>query len=466
MADYNIPRIVLAAPQSSSGKTTVVIGILRALQQKGFKVQPFKIGPDYIDPSYHCVAAGRPGHNLDTWLVPKEKITELFIKAAEDADIAVIEGVMGLYDGGRNGVSSTAELAKKLQAPVVLVINCRSMGESAAALALGFKQYDSAVNFAGVILNCLGSPTHEQMIREAMGALGIRVFGAIRRDENMKMPERHLGLTPAGEKDTTEKIRYIAEKIDGQTDFLKLLKTAKSAPALSSSATQDISFQGEKVKIAVARDEAFSFYYAAGLDVLKKWGGQIEYFSPLHDSQLPDCDAIILGGGFPELFVAELAANTAMLHALRAAAKAKMPIYAECGGYMYLMEEIVDFDQKTWKMAGIIPARAVMQRKLQTVGYVTAQALVDNILIAEGESLHGHEFHFSIQENVADSNFPWAFNLTKNRNKEQYKSGYANENILASYLHVHFLGAPAAARQFIEKAHKYKTGKNNAAMNS
>ncbi|MDQ0203674.1 cobyrinate a,c-diamide synthase [Pectinatus haikarae] len=455
MADYSVPRIVFAAPQSSSGKTTVVTGILRALQQSGLKVQPFKIGPDYIDPSYHSVAAGRPGHNLDTWLVPKEKITELLIKTASDADIAVIEGVMGLYDGGKNGVSSTAEIAKCLEAPVILVINCRSMGESAAALALGFREYDPDINFAGVILNCLGSPTHEQMIREAMKCLGIRVFGSICRDESMKMPERHLGLTPAGEKDTTEKIKYIAEKIDAQVDLEQIIKTAGKAPALFLSESGNNKSIPKRVRIAVAHDEAFSFYYAAGLDVLKLYGAEIEFFSPLHDKKLPVCDAVILGGGFPELFVEQLSANILMLRELRRAASDDMPIYAECGGYMYLMKEIVDFDGNIWAMADIIPARAVMQRKLQTVGYVTAQAQRDNILMPAGSSLQGHEFHFSVQENT-DEDFPWAFVFTKNRNNARYKSGYATENILASYLHMHFLGVPSAAERFIDMADRYR----------
>ncbi|WP_196593163.1 cobyrinate a,c-diamide synthase [Pectinatus sottacetonis] len=459
MAEYKIPRIVLAAPQSSSGKTTVVTGIMAALNNKSLQVQPFKIGPDYIDPSYHTLAAGRPGHNLDTWLVSNEKISDLFIAAGRDADIAVIEGVMGLYDGGRNGVSSTAELAKSLKAPVVMVINCRAMGESAAALALGFKMYDRDVNFAGTILNCLGSSTHEAMIREAMMKLGIPVLGAVRRDEKMQMPERHLGLTPAGEKDTAGKITYIAEKISTQIDLPALLEIARSAPPLTAEQNDIFPCRSEvpKVKIAVARDKAFSFYYAAGLDVLRRLGAEIEFFSPLADRKIPDCDALILGGGFPELFVKELSANLSMLKSLRQAADNDMPVYAECGGYMYLMNNIVDFAGKIWKMAGVIPAEAVMQRKLQTVGYVTAQALSDNSLVRRGETIRGHEFHFSVQKTPADTAaFPWAFIFTKNRTNSRYKAGYSKKNIIASYLHLHFLGTMEAAKRFVQKAYEYK----------
>lgn len=458
MTVYKIPRIVLAAPQSSSGKTTVVIGVLRVLREKGLKVQPFKIGPDYIDPSYHTIAAGQPGHNLDTWLLPQEKMQQLFINAAKDADIAIIEGVMGLYDGGRNGVSSTAEIAKRLQAPVVLVINCRSMGDSAAALALGFKTYDKEINFAGVILNCLGSPTHEQMIREALQKIDIKVFGAIRRDENMQMPERHLGLKPALAKETEEKISYIAQCVNTQTNFDALLSTAQSAAPLPAAVRQMTAGARSKVTIAVARDEAFSFYYAAGLDVLKNLGAKIIYFSPLHDKALPDCDAAFLGGGFPELFAKELSENTSMHETLREAAKNKMPIYTECGGYMYLMQEITDFADNTYPMAGIVPAKAVMQRRLQMVGYVTAQALSDNLLLKQGGTVRGHEFHFSVQESTAD--FPWAFTFTKNRNNASYKAGYAKDNILGSYLHLHFLGAISCAKRFVEQAYNYQRSKN------
>lgn len=458
---YSIPRIVLAAPQSSSGKTTVVIGALRALTESGYKVQPFKIGPDYIDPSYHSIAAKRTGHNLDTWLVPKKKINDLFINTAKDADIAVIEGVMGLYDGGKNDISSTAQLAKLLQAPVVLVIDCRAMGASAAALALGFKEYDLAVNFAGVILNRLGSATHEAMIREAMEKLNIEVLGAIRRDENMKMPERHLGLMPAYEKDTNDKITYIGQQIAAQIDCEKLVAVAKASPVLST--TQQSTLENAMpaiVDIAIARDEAFSFYYTAGINELKKLGARIKYFSPLHDDALPICDAVIFGGGFPELFAKELSSNKTMLASLRHVVANKMPIYAECGGYMYLMRELVDFDGNIWPMAGIIPTRAIMKKRLQTVGYVSAKTLTDNILLPVGASLHGHEFHFSVQEESVDESFPWAFLFTRNRNNKQYKSGYSKGNILGSYLHMHFLGSPEAAKHLLANAAVFKTNKN------
>ena len=306
MKKVNIPRVVIAATQSSSGKTTVVTGILRALKNKGLNVQPYKVGPDYIDPSYHGMAAGRKGHNLDTWLVDESMINDLFVQESKDADIAIIEGVMGLYDGGKNGVSSTAQLAKKLNAPVILVINVQSMGDSAAAIALGFKLYDSDVNLAGVILNKLGSSTHKALIEEAMKKINVPVYGAIFRDDSMHMPERHLGLTPAGENNAREVIEKISEKIAQEVYLDEIIELAKTAPAIEVE-----EFEAENIKkditIGIAQDKAFSFYYPASLAQLENLGAKLKFFSPLEDETIPDdVDALIFGGGFPEVFAQEL----------------------------------------------------------------------------------------------------------------------------------------------------------------
>lgn len=458
MKKVNIPRVVIAATQSSSGKTTVVTGILRALKNRNITVQPFKVGPDYIDPSYHGMAAGREGHNLDTWLVAEDKINDLFVHETKGADIAVIEGVMGLYDGGRNGISSTAQLAKILHAPVILVINVQSMGDSAAAIALGFKLYDEKVNLAGVILNKLGSPTHKALIEEAMAKINIPVYGAISRDDSMHMPERHLGLTPAQENNAEEIIKLISAKIAQEIHLDKIIKLAETALPIeineSSQQTAD-----KDVVIAVAKDKAFSFYYPASLAQLEQFGAEIKFFSPLEDSQIPhNASALIFGGGFPEVFADRLAQNKSMLDSIRQAGENKMPIYAECGGYMYLMQGVIDFDGNFHKMAGIIPAAAQMNRKLQTVGYVKAQNLHDNILGEKNVEYRGHEFHFSTQNEENKEDFPWAFEFTKMRNNAKYKAGYAKDNILGSYLHLHFLGSAEAARNLVEKARKYKNG--------
>lgn len=454
MNRVNIPRVVIAATQSSSGKTTVVTGILRALKNKGMKVQPFKVGPDYIDPSYHGMAAGRAGHNLDTWLVDESRINDLFASEAENADIAIIEGVMGLYDGGKNGISSTAQLAKKLQAPVILVINVQSMGDSAAAIALGFKLYDEEVNLAGVILNRLGSPTHKMLIEEAMARINVPVFGAVYRDDSVHMPERHLGLTPAQENNAKEIIEIISAKIAKEVYLDEIIKLACAAPPLEVQENKQ-SNAAKDIVIAVAKDKAFSFYYPASLKQLSDCGAKIEFFSPLEDETIPsDASALIFGGGFPEIFADKLAANKSMLTSIRRANENKMPIYAECGGYMYLMQGIFDFDGNFHAMAGIIPATAKMNKKLQTVGYVKAKNLHDNILGEKDCVYHGHEFHFSTQSEEAQD-FPWAFEFVKMRNNAEYKAGYAKDNILGSYLHLHFLGSKKAADCLLEKAREY-----------
>lgn len=454
MNRVNIPRVVIAATQSSSGKTTVVTGILRALKNKGMKVQPFKVGPDYIDPSYHGMAAGRAGHNLDTWLVDESRINDLFASEAENADIAIIEGVMGLYDGGKNGISSTAQLAKKLQAPVILVINVQSMGDSAAAIALGFKLYDEEVNLAGVILNRLGSPTHKMLIEEAMARINVPVFGAVYRDDSVHMPERHLGLTPAQENNAKEIIEIISAKIAKEVYLDEIIKLACAAPPLEVQENKQ-SNAAKDIVIAVAKDKAFSFYYPASLKQLSDCGAKIEFFSPLEDETIPsNASALIFGGGFPEIFADKLAANKSMLTSIRRANENKMPIYAECGGYMYLMQGIFDFDGNFHAMAGIIPATAKMNKKLQTVGYVKAKNLHDNILGEKDCVYHGHEFHFSTQSEEAQD-FPWAFEFVKMRNNAEYKAGYAKDNILGSYLHLHFLGSKKAADCLLEKAREY-----------
>lgn len=458
-----IPRIVIAATQSGSGKTTVVTGILSALKERGLKVQAYKIGPDYIDPSYHEIASGRKAHNLDTWLVSEEKLTDIFVRTAGDADIAIIEGVMGLYDGGKNGISSTAAIAKLLDAPVLLVINARSMGDSAAALALGFKLYDEDVSLNGVILNALGSLTHKKMIEEALTKIKIPVMGAIFRDDELKMPERHLGLLPATEnKRETEVVQKIGKAIASSIDLENIIAVAQSATPLTVPQNETTSKQ-KNIKLAVAKDEAFSFYYPESLQVLEDLGAEIINFSPLHDKEIPDVDGIILGGGFPEIFAINLAKNMSMKKTLYALAGDGMPIYAECGGFMYLMEELIDFEGKSHQMVGIIKSKVQMNKKLQTVGYVLATMLQDTILGEKGTVLKGHEFHFSSEciKEQDETKYPYAFSFSRTRAPKPYLAGYAHKNILGSYLHLHFAGAMTAAKHFIDTClcyHVHKEG--------
>ena len=454
-----IPRIVIAATQSGSGKTTIVTGLLAALKEKGLKVQSYKVGPDYIDPGYHEIASGRPGHNLDTWLVTEEKLAEIFARTVDDADIAIIEGVMGLYDGGKNGISSTASVAKLLDAPVLLVINAKSMGESAAALALGFKQYDPTVNIAGVILNRLGSPTHRQMIEEALERLDIPVFGAVGRNDKMNMPERHLGLLPVQENNSeAEVVAEIGRTVGASVDIEKIIGLAESAPEIELPARNTLP-EKRRVRIAVARDDAFTFYYPESIYQLEISGAEIIPFSPLHDREMPEADGLILGGGFPEMFASELYGNESMRASIGEAAKSGMPIYAECGGFMYLMKEMVDFDGNHFPMTGIIPGSVTMNKKLQTVGYVAATMEKDTVLGRKGTVLHGHEFHISSEcapENINPEEYPRAFTFHRMRKIPPYLAGYAKDNILGSYLHLHFAGSPEAARSFVDKCAEYR----------
>lgn len=454
------PRIVLAGVSSGVGKTTIVTGLVALLHQKGLSVQPFKVGPDYIDPGFHAKAAGRDSYNLDTWLVPEERLAGTFAALSEGADISIIEGVMGLYDGGGKGVSSTAQIAKILRAPVVLVVNCQSIGTSAAAIALGYKLYDPALNLAGVILNKLGSDKHEAMIREAMEEVEIPVFGALHRDLELKTPERHLGLTPVTEIETKDLIAHMAEDASRWLDVDALLSAAKEAPALDIEEDRKEK-QTKTVRIGVAQDPAFTFYYPTSLSALERRGAELVPFSPIHDSAVPDVDGLVFGGGFPEMFLKELSGNEPMKASIRRAAASGMPIYAECGGLMYLCREIAGFEGETYAMAGLVPAVCRMQKKLQRVGYVTAKALRPSIVAETGDELRGHEFHFSTLEGDEDP-FAWAYELRGTRQKESHLEGFAKDNVVASYLHMNFDGNPGAADRLIASCAAYREKKEKA----
>lgn len=448
------PRLLIAAPQSGSGKTIIVNGLVTAFKNRGLNVQPFKIGPDYIDAGYHEAACGRAVHNLDTWLMNPSTMRSLFIKNADNADISIVEGVMGLYDGGRGGISSTSEISKLLKIPVILVIDARSMGESAAAVAQGFRDYDRETDIRGVILNRIGSESHKAMLFEAMKKINMPVLGALFRNEKLQLPQRHLGLLPQEENCGSQIIEKIGAVVEDNVDLDALLKIAASTAEIEKSSPKPAAVSKSKVKIGVARDEAFSFYYAESLAIFEYYGAEIVSFSPLRDSCLPEVSGLILGGGFPEVFAAGLSANRAMLEAVQAAAQNGMPIYAECGGYMYLTKAIRDFNNQTHGLVGFIPHLSVMNNRLQTVGYVEATALRDTILCPAGTVIRGHEFHFSSVVAGAEEGQA-AFRFLKNRTGEQYTAGYATANILASYLHLHFAGAPDLARFFLAACDKY-----------
>jgi len=449
MGVYKIPRIVIAGTQSGVGKTTIVTGLLAAFKQRGLNVQSYKVGPDYIDPAYHTLASGKPTHNLDTWLIPPEQVLPVFLETAAVSDLVIIEGVMGLFDGGKNGISSTASIAKLLQAPVLLVIDAKSMGESAAAIALGFKQYDRDVNIAGVIVNRLGSKSHAAIVEAALDKIGIPLLGKIYRSDELTTPERHLGLTPVGETDSAAIVKNMGIHIEKQMELNAVLTIAETAiPLVYEQAPRSETVS--RARIGVAFDEAFSFYYPASLAALERQGAELVYFSPLRDSKLPDVDGLLFGGGFPEMFLEQLAGNAVLIQQIVAACQQKMPIVAECGGLMYLSRQIIDFTGRSYDMVGLIPAVCKMENKLQTVGYVEAVSEADNVLCLAGQRLQGHEFHFSTF--IPDATYAdrWAFQFKKMRTGKVYHGGYAWKNVVASYLHLHFSGSLQAAQHFVD----------------
>lgn len=456
MDTMRLPRLVIAGTQSGVGKTTLVSALLLALRRRGLAVQAYKVGPDYIDPGYHEVATGRPCHNLDSWLMPPARLQSLVAATARGMDAAVVEGVMGLYDGGRNGVASTAAIAKLLQAPVVLAVDAASAGESVAATVLGFREYDPAVHFAGVIINRLGSDSHRQMVVEAVERIGVKVLGTVRRNNSLKVPERHLGLLPVTENDAGKILDKIHEAVCGQLDIDALLSLAQTAPALSYPALPVLPAT-RRARIGVAKDEAFSFYYPESLRVLEETGAELVFFSPLRDAAVPSVDGLLFGGGFPEMFLERLAANRAMAEAIRRAAASGMPVLAECGGYMYLCRQVAAFDGVCHAMVGLIPESCRMETTLQKVGYVEAEALADNLLCRNGERLRGHEFHFSCMlDEAAAAETYRAFRLVRSRSGEAAYGGYARGRVLASYLHLHFAGNLQAAENFVRTCSLYR----------
>ncbi len=448
----NLPRLVIAGTESGVGKTTIATGIMAALKNRGLIVQPFKVGPDYIDPTYHTLATGTPSRNLDSWMLSHQAISELFARAAHKADISIIEGVMGLFDGhnGTDESGSTAEVAKLLNAPVILIIDAGKMARSAAAMALGYVKYDPGLNVAGFIVNNIGSDLHYSWVKEAIEqATYLPIVGYLPKDADFEMPERHLGLIPTVENAETKFIEPLRQQIDQTFDIDRLIKIARSArPVAGTSNLEPLLFPAEDlravVNIAYAWDEAFSFYYQDNLDLLKAYGARLLPFSPMHDGSIPkDAQGLYIGGGFPEIYAERLSHNQAIMDSIRKAASEGMPIYGECGGLMYLSEGITDFDGNRYPMTGLVPAWSRMTRKLARMGYVEFEPIEDTILSPKGTRLKGHEFHWSEMESDL---YPPAHRII---HPQERSEGYVKGNLLASYLHLHFGTDPRLAKNFI-----------------
>jgi cobyrinic acid a,c-diamide synthase len=460
METRKIPRIVIGAAASGVGKTTIAAGIIAALRRQGLVVQPFKCGPDYIDPSYHERAAGRPCRNLDAWMLSDTKLVEGFSRACRDADIAVIEGVMGLFDGSNwhDERASTAQIAKLLDAPVILVVDIAGAARSAAAVVLGCQHFDPDLRLGGVILNFAGSEGHARGCAEAIaGITGLSMLGWLPRDSKLQIPERHLGLVPGSEhRDPTSLIAGIADAVTERFDLGAIMEIARTAGDLPeiprTAARRESSIQ--RPVIAVARDDAFCFYYPENLELLMEAGADIEFFSPLHGEQ-PAAGAagVYLGGGYPELHAAELAANVGLWRALKNLRLRDAPFYAECGGFMVLTEALIDGEGRRWPMAGLIPGVTRMTDKLAALGYRHATAACSNLLTERGDILRGHEFRYSTWEcngPIGGNDVAWHVRGTRTQAPHD-SGGFVSGNLLASYLHIHFGQRADLAHRFIAR---------------
>lgn len=456
----DLPRLLLAAPMSGSGKTTITAGLIAALAARGHAIAPFKCGPDYIDPGYHALAAGRACYNLDAWLLPPEQIAGMLVRRSVGADLAIIEGVMGLFDGysGDDDTGSSAHIARLTSTPVVIVLDVRAMARTAAALVTGLRDFDPQISIAGVILNRVAGPRHARMVQDAIeGSAGVPVIGYLQRDETLTLPERHLGLIPVAEPGRWQAwLREVRARVEDTIDLERVVALARAAPPLDERSTTLPAVGritgGADPMIAVARDEAFSFLYEDNLDLLRAAGSEIAFFSPLRDTHLPErATALYLCGGFPELYAESLSANRAIMHAIRTAVAAGMPVYAECGGLMYLTEAIIDREERVFPMVGVLAGRSVMTPRL-TLGYRTVCSENDTWLWQRGETLRGHEFHYSIWEDRPDT-LPWLYTCLPDAMRSATRpEGAVINNTLASYIHIHFLAHPQAAQRFVAAA--------------
>ena len=438
--NINTPRILIAAPSSHSGKTVITCALLKCFKNLGLNITAFKAGADYIDPDFLRMAGNCEVRNLDLWLMKKNYVLKLFFDTAKNSDLSIIEGVMGLFDGGDY---SAAELAKTLKAPVILVVNVSSSGESVAALVSGFKNYDPNINLAGVILNFAGSNSHVNIISNALKNIHVPVLGFLMREKSLILPERHLGLVQADE------IQNFNPAVNPENFKLNaILDIAKSAPKIKFDTPEFKSTRlnsKSKIKIAVAHDKAFSFYYPESLETLKKFGAELKFFSPLANERLPqNIKAVIFGGGYPEIYASELEKNYALKDDLH---NPDLIIFAECGGFMFLCDSITNFEGEKFYMAGLINADCVMNKRA-VLGYVEAESLNQNILCDKNKKFQAHEFHFSEICPKFD-NQKFAFKITRKSTGDFKFGGYFCKNILASYLHINFFGNPDLAERFI-----------------
>ncbi|WP_017662059.1 cobyrinate a,c-diamide synthase [Baaleninema simplex] len=475
-----IPTLVVGGTHSGVGKTSVAIALMRAFSTRGMQVQPFKVGPDFIDPGHHQNATGRVCHNLDGWMLSRSQNREIFEEACQGADLAIVEGVMGLFDGfgAESEAGSTAEMAKWLGAAVILVINAKALGRSAAALISGYAGFDPALNLAGVICNQIGSSSHLDRIRSAVSqTVKIPILGGLPRTEGVSIPERHLGLWRAAEDDLAngDYMKSLAQLVEENLDLEALLHVAKSArsPHLNSDSL-NLSEIGERsksqvaeteisssspVRIGVARDRAFCFYYAVNLSLLERSGAELIPFSPLEDSLPEDLDGLYIGGGYPELYAAKLSENQSLRRAIAAFCQSGRPVYAECGGLMYLAQGLLESERSPYPFVGVLPFWTTMGKRVK-LGYRQAEVMGSTGFFPKQGKIRGHRFHYSDivdaagnlldlnPRNSADSVIEFDYRLQGWGDRLEWE-GYRIGNVLASYVHLHFGSNPAFPQQFV-----------------
>jgi len=454
--------LVIAGVSSGVGKTTVALGLLAALRHRGLKVQPFKVGPDFIDPGHHSQAAGRVSANLDGWMVPKTENLAIFQRHCYGAEIALVEGVMGLFDGydGTSEAGSTAQMAKWLGLPTVLVVDARAMARSAAALAHGFATFDPELTLAGIIFNRVGSERHLDYLRQALAQVqGVVCLGGLPRQESLAIPERHLGLVTAAEHALTPAyLQELAEIMERHLDMQALLELMRPIPEVEQTAIPE-SEPLTRVRLGVARDQAFCFYYPENFIYLQRFGAELVPFSPLHDPCLPDdLNGLYLGGGYPEVFARELSANTAMRTGIAKMAAAGLPIYAECGGLMYLSRGLTMLTGERTAMTGVLPLEVRMLPRLKALGYRQVTLQAECLLGPAGCQGRGHEFHYS-EIITEDAGVSKAYQMVDRLGQAPSVEGYRRYGTLASYVHLHFGSNPALAENFVAYCRKYKEQK-------
>lgn len=452
-------RILFAGTGSGTGKTTITCGVLSELVKRGFNVTSFKCGPDYIDPMFHRKVIGMKSYNLDSFFLEKEALRKYFMKHAGKSDICVLEGVMGYYDGaGFTTLGSTYEIADITNTPVILIVNGKGMGNSVGAVIKGFTSYVKNSHVKGIILNHVSRGTYEKLTGQ-IAAMGLVPCGYLNElNEELTFENRHLGLISADEiKDAANQLGKLSEKICETVDVDKILEIAKNAVPLWEE--EEIEGDGEKnkVKIGVAKDEAFSFCYKENLEILQHMGCEILYFSPLHDTKLPSgISGLILAGGYPEVHARKLSKNQEMRNAVKDAIRSGMPVIAECGGYMYLKEWLEDVDGCMHEMAGVIPGECKKAEHLVRFGYVALKAVKANVLCDEGDTLKGHEFHYWDSEDNGT-----AFLAEPASGKEAYPCIYADNNLFAGFPHLYFPANEKAAGRFVKRCEEYQNDRRN-----